>query len=412
MQWHYHCPSAESSGGVILNIIMAGLDHEHADIALREQLSFVAGQVSGLLQKIRATPQVCGCVLLSTCNRTELYLSLEIGSAIQPAALLCQVAGVPQGLFTFVTRKHAQAEQHLMEVACGLKSQILGEDQIVTQVKNAVKLAREMQTTDAILETLFRYAITAGKEVKTETKLTAVSLSAAHRGVEVATHIFDNLADKRAVVIGNGEMGRLAATLLIEQGAQVTVTLRSYRHGETIVPRGCKTHPYENRVEVIDGADLVLSATTSPHFTLTRAQIAQMHQKPKLLVDLALPRDIEPTASTLTSVYNMDDLGHFSCADEAQQKKALQIIDKYREKLAQWTAYRAALPLIEQIKQEVFARTYTQDIDEDALRLAVEKTVDMLLLGMKEVVTTSVLQSMLEHVQKYGIVAEKTGSEV
>src|SRR5699024_7579613 len=130
------------------------------------------------------------------------------------------------------------------------------------QVKGAVALAREAKTVDGVLDTLFRRAVTAGKRVRTETRLTGVPASAAEVGAWRAKEFFGSLEGKRAVVIGNGEMGRLAASTLRAQGCAVTVTLRSYHHGETVVPAGCATWPYDTRCEVLDGADLAVSATT------------------------------------------------------------------------------------------------------------------------------------------------------
>lgn len=392
---------------------MTGLDHEHADIALRESLSFVKGQVSQLLAEIRRRPGILGCTLISTCNRTELYLSVREGATVEPSRLLCAVANVPHDALraAFVNRAGGEAARHLMEVACGLKSQILGEDQIVSQVKTAAMLAREAKTADSVLETLFRYAVTAGKAVKTETRLSAVPLSAAHRGAFLAEELLGTLAGKRAVVIGNGEMGRLAASLLVERGAQVTVTLRSYRHGETIVPRGCATHDYEGRLEAIEGCDLVVSATTSPHFTLTEQQVAALRQKPALIIDLALPRDIEPSIAGLTAVRNMDDLGRLSQENSAERQKAEKIIEKHMEKFYEWADYRAALPLIERMKDVAFERAYTGETDEDAVRAATDKTIDMLLGAMKEAVTPQMLRKTLDRMQKNTAAAEKLRSK-
>src|SRR5699024_11181096 len=120
-------------------------------------------------------------------------------------------------------------------------------DQILTQVRDAAALARDAQTIDSVLDTLFRRAVTAGKRVRTEVRLTGVPTSAAAAGVRRAQDFFGSLEGRRAVVIGNGEMGRLAATALRAQGCAVTVTLRSYHHGETIVPAGCDTFPYDRR---------------------------------------------------------------------------------------------------------------------------------------------------------------------
>src|SRR5699024_3205546 len=136
------------------------------------------------------------------------------------------------------------------------------------------------------------------------------------------------LQGRRAVVIGNGEMGRLAASALRAAGCAVTITLRSYHHGETIVPAGCDTFPYDRRCEVLEGADLAVSATTSPHFTLTAQQIAALHQPPRLLLDLAMPRDIEQTAGedARVTLYNLDDLGDLDDSRNAAAKQAAACI--------------------------------------------------------------------------------------
>lgn len=406
-----------------MSIWMSGIDHEHADIALREQITFVSGQIGAVLSRIRQTPAVRGAVLISTCNRTELYLSVAPGSEIQPARLLCAAAGASdEALETaFVSRRGREAVRHLVEVACGLRSQILGEDQIITQVKQAAKLARDAQASDAVLETLFRCAVTAGKEVKTETRLTSVPLSAAHRGVALAEKRLGTLAGKRAVVIGNGEMGRLASDLLVRHGCEVTVTLRSYRHGETIVPRGCHTQPYDARVAVIDGCDLVVSATTSPHYTLTAAQLSEMSRLPGLLVDLALPRDIEPAVTALTGVpcVNMDDLGQMQPENAEARHEAERIVQKYIDRFYEWADYRAALPVISALKHTATERVCNDPLylelapdSEEIARFAVEKTIDMLLGGMKEAVSADTLAKCLDKMRKNTASAEKSRSRV
>ncbi len=154
-----------------------------------------------------------------------------------------------------VHRSGDAAVHHLMAVAAGMESQIFGDDQIVSQVRGAAALAREAGTMDAVLDTLFRRAVTAGKRVRTETRLTGVPASAAAAGVRRAETFFGTLREKKAVVIGNGEMGRLAAAALHARGAAVTVTLRTYRHGETVVPSGCAAWPYDQRYELMGGAE-------------------------------------------------------------------------------------------------------------------------------------------------------------
>ncbi len=311
----------------------------------------------------------------------------------------------------FVTRREgADAVRHLMHVAAGMQSQIFGDDQIVSQVKDAVALAREAKTTDAVLDTLFRRAVTAGKRVRTETRLTGVPASAAEVGVRRAERFFGSLAGRRAVVIGNGEMGRLAARALVRAGSEVTVTLRTYRHGETLVPQGCGTVPYDRRLDAIEGADLVVSATTSPHFTLTAAQMQTLLCPPRLLLDLAMPRDIESTvAGAQTALFNLDDLGDLGDADDTSRETAECILDEETREFFAWLNYRAALPLIAKIKSAAIERVrHMRDYDalaaegdaETLAELAVSRAVELVLGGMKEKVNVQSMKDCLEHIRK------------
>lgn len=391
-----------------MKLCMAGIDAS-APFEEREKLSLVRGQVQAMLPRI-AEQTGCAAVLLATCSRTELYLHAEGERALpDPAEALCRAASVAAS--AFVTRREgADAVRHLMHVAAGMQSQIFGDDQIVSQVKDAVALAREAKTTDAVLDTLFRRAVTAGKRVRTETRLTGVPASAAEVGVRRAERFFGSLAGRRAVVIGNGEMGRLAARALVRAGSEVTVTLRTYRHGETLVPQGCGTVPYDRRLDAIEGADLVVSATTSPHFTLTAAQMQTLLCPPRLLLDLAMPRDIESTAAgAQTALFNLDDLGDLGDADDTSRETAECILDEETREFFAWLNYRAALPLIAKIKSAVIERVrHMRDYDalaaegdaETLAELAVSRAVELVLGGMKEKVNVQSMKDCLEHIRK------------
>lgn len=391
-----------------MKLCMAGIDAS-APFEEREKLSLVRGQVQAMLPRI-AEQTGCAAVLLATCSRTELYLHAEGERALpDPAEALCRAAGVAAS--AFVTRREgADAVRHLMHVAAGMQSQIFGDDQIVSQVKDAVALAREAKTTDAVLDTLFRRAVTASKRVRTETRLTGVPASAAEVGVRRAERFFGSLAGRRAVVIGNGEMGRLAARALVRAGSEVTVTLRTYRHGETLVPQGCGTVPYDRRLDAIEGADLVVSATTSPHFTLTAAQMQTLLCPPRLLLDLAMPRDIESTvAGAQTALFNLDDLGDLGDADDTSRETAECILDEETREFFAWLNYRAALPLIAKIKSAAIERVrHMRDYDalaaegdaETLAELAVSRAVELVLGGMKEKVNVQSMKDCLEHIRK------------
>ncbi len=390
---------------------MVGIDFAHAALEQRERAAFVRGQVEELLPKLMASGNVSGSVLLATCNRTELYLYSEAAN-LDPLAVLCEAAGLDIEAYrgASIQRVSGDVVRHLMRVACGLESQIFGDDQILSQVKDARLLAGEAGSSGPVLDTLFRRAVTAGKRVRTKAKLKGVPASAAERGVSKAEKFFGTLEALKAVVIGNGEMGRLAAVYLKQRGADVTVTLRTYRHGETLVPAGCLTGGYDKRYELIDGADLVISATTSPHFTITEEGVRGLREPPMLFIDLAMPRDIEQTVGNLNlTLWNLDDLGDLGETNAEARAIAEKIIDEEEKGFYEWYYYRESLPDIARLKEELLSRLrhdhayncFCDDNDPEGLaELAVNKTVDLLLGGMKDAVNPERLAACLEHIKR------------
>ena len=352
-------------------------------IELRERLSFTRGRVLELDRRLKEAAEAEGCVLLSTCNRTELYCACS-GAFPDGPALLCRAAGLsPEdlpGAFQVLTGE--EAFRHLLEVAAGLRSRIWGEDQILTQVRAAIALSREAGSACPELETAFRVAVSAGKRLRTRVRLTGVPTSAPQRAVEVLREQLGGLTGKRVLVIGNGEMGRLSARLLREAGCSVNVTLRSYRHGETVVPTGCGAVPYEDRFAAMEGVDLLLSATVSPHYTVTAQALAALKNPPRFLVDLAIPRDIEPAVGELPGVklYNIDTLGER--VERTVPPEGEAILTAAREEFRRWWAYRAALPALEEVQSAALERLRSEDLSgltpEEAAALAARRTVELL----------------------------------
>ena len=380
---------------------MSGLNYERTPIALRERLGFTRARTAELVAAIYAAAEtVDGCAVISTCNRTEIYLTGEVG-ALEPARLLCDAAEADYAEFEeyFETRRDESALYHLCAVSSGLRSQIWGEDQIISQVRDAILISRESGSADAVLETLFRTAVSAGKAVKTRIHLVNVPRSAAAGAILKLERVIGGLENKRAMVVGNGEMGRLTAKLLTEAGAKVTVTLRTYRHGETVVPAGCDTLHYDRRFELVPEIDLLISATTSPHYTVTAEQLEGLERLPGYMVDLAIPRDISPDVGELEGVtlFNIDDLATRKI-EHGDPPEVREVLDEHIARFNEWLNYRDALPVMQQVKGAITERLILHgELDgadsEEAVRIAVARTVELLSGTLKDSITPERLQN-------------------
>ncbi|ACL75630.1 Tetrapyrrole biosynthesis, glutamyl-tRNA reductase-like protein [Ruminiclostridium cellulolyticum H10] len=336
-----------------MTIISASLDYKSAAIDVREKFSYTSTKIREILKNIKAVDGVSGAVLLCTCNRTEVYISGENIENLNPAMFLCRMSGfIDHKLLMplFSIRCDSESIFHLMEVACGLQSMVLFEEQIITQVKHAAAIAREEKTIDSTLETLFRLSITAAKKAKTEVKVKAVPTSAAESAVSELSKKYC-FTHKKVLVIGNGEIGRLCCKKLLELGADLTITLRKYKHGEIIVPVGCNTISYDEREGFLSCADVVISATTSPHFTITRDMVEKHQRKPEFFIDLALPRDIEPEISKIEGVesYNLDRFcTDFSVLNHKEVRKIREVIYGFILQFEKWENYRKEAGLIKE----------------------------------------------------------------
>ncbi len=353
-----------------MGIEMTGIDHSMAGIDDRMIFSFTKKSMRELLEYMKTVPGVAGCVMISTCNRMELWVSTEPDWEGNLYDILCEVRQVPPEIYRkyFVFRQEREAVEHLFRLAAGLESRILGEDQILTQVREALAFSRENYAADHVLETLFRQAVTAGKKVKTEVALPAADQSVVHtaiRQLKMKGFVFEG---KNCLVIGNGVMGKLAATLLRAQGADVTVTVRQYRSGVVEIPGGCRRIDYGRRMEVLPECDCVVSATVSPNYTLTRELVRDVLKKPALLLDLAVPRDIDPGIGELPGVhlYDIDSFREEARSGEQMQaiRGAEKLIAEQMEDFSAWYECLDVMPVIGRIKEE---------IAEDLLRRLVKR---------------------------------------
>ncbi len=341
-----------------MSIRMIGIDHSRANIDVRCIFSFTKKQMAEVLPKIKEQQGVHGCVMISTCNRMELWVSCEDDISIDLCELLCRLREVSFEHYGpyFTEREEKEAVKHLFALSCGLKSRILGEDQIITQVKESLAFAREQYTTDNVLEVLFRMAVTAAKKVKTNVTLAIANQSVIHQAIQVLEQKGYNIAGKKCMVIGNGAMGKLAASTLQNAGADVTVTVRQYRSGIVDIPRECSRIDYGKRMELFPKCDLVVSATASPNYTLKKECVDQVKiQHEMILLDLAVPRDIEPSIGEIEKIqlFDIDDF-HIEVQSESLRRnieKAQEILDEQMEEFEQWYECRDVIPKIQEIKE-------------------------------------------------------------
>ncbi len=295
-----------------MTLWVLGLNHQTAPVDLRERIAFDAGSLPSALASLRALPQVSEAALLSTCNRTELYAVTP--DAEQLAGWLNEYA---EGLHAYLYR-HADAEavRHLFRVATGLDSMVLGEPQILGQVKDAWMTAREHGVLGNRLDRLFQQSFAVAKRARTDTRVGANPVSVASAAVRLAQNSFARLSESTVLLIGAGETIELAAKHLSDgRVRRLLIANRTLAHAQELATRhGGYALPLAELDRHLAEADIVFSATASREPVLTRAQVAdalsRRRHKPMLLFDLAVPRDIEAGVSQLDDayLYTVDDL--------------------------------------------------------------------------------------------------------
>ena len=391
----------------MMSIQMIGIDYHLADVDIRAVFSFTKKSAAEAMEKLIQKPGIRGSVILSTCNRMEFWASLDKtyeGSLLDE---LCSLKGVHTEEYGryFVERSGKEAVNHLFHLTCGLKSMILAEDQIITQVKDALSLARETYSTDNVLEVLFRKAVTAAKRVKTEVVFTHASATAVDRAVEMLHNQGFDLKGRTCMVIGNGEMGKLAAQTLAMHGADVTVTVRQYRSGVVNIPRGCSRINYGERMELFPHCDLVVSATSSPNYTIRRELFTDEIQMdhPMYLIDLAVPRDIETEVGKMQNItlYDIDDFKIMvQDANEESIARTETILKEEIEDFYGWYDCRDLIPRIQEIQADAVTDLNLR-IQKIIRRLPLPEEEQRKLLGSIDTAAGKVVGKMMYGLRDY-----------
>jgi glutamyl-tRNA reductase len=343
-------------------LLTLGVSHKTAPVALRERLALPEGRAAGVLRELVEDPSIHEAVAISTCNRTELHLVAGDPVEAENVALaaLSRQAGIPPTeLFGRIySMRGGDAVRHLFSVAAGLESMIVGEAEVQGQVKRAYELALVEGVTGPISNQLFRDALAAGKRVRTETALGRARTSVSSVAVDLARAALGDLQARRVLVLGAGENGELTARALAERGvATVFIANRRYDRAIGLAQRfGGKAVRFDDLPQELVAADIVVSSTGSPHQIVGNEELAlvaeQRKGRPLLLIDIAVPRDIDPSIRNLPgmTLYDMDDLQREVARNagvrEAEASRARAIVDDEVGSFERWMAGLDLVPTI------------------------------------------------------------------
>ncbi|HZL42349.1 MAG TPA: glutamyl-tRNA reductase [Verrucomicrobiae bacterium] len=301
-------------------IVVIGLSHRSSPVAVRERFAFAEARIPAVLQLLRQEGIAEEAVILSTCNRVEIYAATSLDSALAFTELkeflvTCHDYKDPlkDEIYTF---SEPQSIEHLLRVACGLDSMVLGETEILGQLKRAYELALAHQHTSRMLNKVFQRAFNVAKHVRTQTGIQRGSVSIGSVAVELAEKIFTSLNDRDVLVIGAGDTSEKTARALLSRGARsILVANRSYDRAQALATDlGGRAVRFDDWTAEFEQIDIAISSTSAPHYILNREKLEllmkQRKNRPLLLIDIAVPRDIDPEVNLMPNVYlyNIDDL--------------------------------------------------------------------------------------------------------
>jgi len=331
-----------------VKLLMAGINHQRASLEIREHFSLTKEKTKRIIAEFKETGIISGCVIIITCNRTELYASVPDDSDFSPSLKLCGALGLDFTAYQpyFTEKTEMSVMEHLCRVASGLDSQIMGDDQIITQVREALELSREQKCADGYLETMFNGSIHAAKAIKTNVLHGLRGISSVPERTVEKLKTMRPLAGLNALIIGSGKIGRLVATILIHENARVTITLRSRNKDAKDAPQipiKADTINYDERYRAVENADIIISATTSPHMTLLHSEMSALQKLPKIIIDLAVPRDVEPSIKNLPGVtlLTIDDIAGEARLLPPESASTIEaIIAENIAKYRQWVSFK------------------------------------------------------------------------
>ncbi len=350
-----------------MHLFLLGVSHQTAPVDLRERLDFSSRDLGEAVEALAMRHFAAESVVLSTCNRSEIYVASDDPTRVRQDLVnfLSDYHELPAHVFLDHIFAHADAAaaQHLFRVAAGLDSLVIGEPQILGQVKDAYQVAAERRCTGPLLTKLFHWSFGVGKRVRSETALGEGAISVGFAAVALARKIFGRLDGRRVLVVGAGEISTLTAQHLRAHGAgEIVITSRTAAHAETLATTiGGRTAPWADMVGALSNADIVITATGSQRPIVTRAHIeavtGRRRPDPLFIIDIAVPRDVEPSVGDIEQVflYNVDDLQ--SIVQENLSKRGAEIhraeaiVSEEVARFIEWRRSRSAVPTVVALRQ-------------------------------------------------------------
>ncbi|MCC7103511.1 MAG: glutamyl-tRNA reductase [Chloroflexi bacterium] len=363
-------------------LLQLGLSHQDAPVAVRERLAVSEERLSDALQSLRG--EIKEGVILSTCNRTEIYAL--VGHRLTGRRALDRFLGELTGMRAdeFSPHLHERwqddAIRHLFRVAAGLDSMIVGEAQILGQVRLASDAAATAGAAGPVLQRLFNRAVVVGKRARTETSISRHAVSLSYAAIEQAGRVLGTLRGTTALLVGAGKMGELAAMSLRNKGVErVLVANRTDARAQSLVQRlGGESWPFERLASALEAADLVISSTSAAHYVVTASMVEdalrERPERPLALVDIAVPRDVEPAVADLQNVhlFNIDDLRSV-CESNLEQRriealKVEQFVEVELDRFADWLHARDVAPTIGELVNKA-ERIRQQELERSLVKL-------------------------------------------
>jgi glutamyl-tRNA reductase len=390
-----------------MNIISVGVNHKTAPIEIRERISLTETQNKEFVSGLISSGLAHEAMVVSTCNRTELYVvpAMEevTGEFLKEYLISFKDARNEVRSEHFFGRFYCGTARHLFEVASAIDSLILGEGQILGQVKNAYRIAAETQSAGILLTRLCHTAFSVAKKVKTKTKIMEGAVSVSYAAVELAQKIFSNLSVKKILLIGAGETGELAAKHMFQKNARnIVITNRTQAKAETLSEElgTSKVLPFETFRDHLHEFDIIITAVSTKDYILSEAEMHQSMMrrklKPVIILDLGLPRNVDPNISKLQNMFlkDIDALKHIIDKNlerrRAELPKVKAIIDEELVSFAQWINTLKVRPTIVDL-QSKFIEIKEKELERYRYKVSEEE------LQRMEHLTDRILKKILHH---------------